>query len=417
MNRDAQTGPQTGAEAALKAAIEAALEAARALHRQDRLDEALEAYRRILDGAPDNPEILNYAAVIQFQLGGPDEAIQLAERAVAARPDFIDAHNNLGLMLQNMGHFDQALAAYRRVVDLVPETAEPVLNTANVLLLMERHEDAVDEYRRVISINPRMARAHTSLAKSLLGLGRWQDAVDACEQCLAAAPGDAGALSLKSAALGALGDTRALHHLVDFDRLIQLTQFDAPPGHDSLKAFNQALAEHCLAHPTLTFEPQDNTTVKGHQSGDLMIGEKGPVAQLATMIMTATEHYQKAVPADPAHPFLAGSPAKCWVNAWATILGDGGHQATHVHRSGWLSGVYYVQVPDAIGANETKDGWIEFGRLPLHGYVQPESDVRYYQPKVGLMVMFPSYFYHRTVPFRSEDKRISIAFDIIPDTG
>jgi hypothetical protein len=30
------------------------------------------------------------------------------------------------------------------------------------------------------------------------------------------------------------------------------------------------------------------------------------------------------------------------------------------------------------------------------------------------MILFPSYFYHRTVPFRSDDYRISIAFDIIP---
>ena len=32
----------------------------------------------------------------------------------------------------------------------------------------------------------------------------------------------------------------------------------------------------------------------------------------------------------------------------------------------------------------------------------------------GLYVLFPSCFYHRTKPFESEDKRISIAFDIVP---
>ena len=30
------------------------------------------------------------------------------------------------------------------------------------------------------------------------------------------------------------------------------------------------------------------------------------------------------------------------------------------------------------------------------------------------MVLFPSYFYHRTVPFTGTDERISIAFDVRP---
>jgi len=33
------------------------------------------------------------------------------------------------------------------------------------------------------------------------------------------------------------------------------------------------------------------------------------------------------------------------------------------------------------------------------------------------MVLFPSYFYHRTLPFTSAGKRVSIAFDIIADEG
>ncbi len=32
------------------------------------------------------------------------------------------------------------------------------------------------------------------------------------------------------------------------------------------------------------------------------------------------------------------------------------------------------------------------------------------------MFLFPSYFYHRTVPFENEQNRISIAFDIMPVT-
>jgi hypothetical protein len=30
------------------------------------------------------------------------------------------------------------------------------------------------------------------------------------------------------------------------------------------------------------------------------------------------------------------------------------------------------------------------------------------------MILFPSYFYHRTIPFESSQRRISIAFDAVP---
>ncbi len=42
-------------------------------------------------------------------------------------------------------------------------------------------------------------------------------------------------------------------------------------------------------------------------------------------------------------------------------------------------------------------------------------EVRFYRPEEGLMFLFPSYFYHRTVPFESEQLRVSIAFDILRD--
>jgi hypothetical protein len=34
-----------------------------------------------------------------------------------------------------------------------------------------------------------------------------------------------------------------------------------------------------------------------------------------------------------------------------------------------------------------------------------------------MMVLFPAYLYHATVPFRSSERRISIAFDVLPEGG
>ncbi len=60
-------------------------------------------------------------------------------------------------------------------------------------------------------------------------------------------------------------------------------------------------------------------------------------------------------------------------------------------------------------------GWIEFGtpRADVRCAIAPEAV--FHQPEEGLMFVFPSYFYHRTVPFESEELRVSIAFDVMRD--
>ena len=42
--------------------------------------------------------------------------------------------------------------------------------------------------------------------------------------------------------------------------------------------------------------------------------------------------------------------------------------------------------------------------------------VREVEPVPGTLVLFPAYFYHRTIPFAADGRRISIAFDVMPET-
>jgi hypothetical protein len=38
------------------------------------------------------------------------------------------------------------------------------------------------------------------------------------------------------------------------------------------------------------------------------------------------------------------------------------------------------------------------------------------RPEIGRLVIFPSYFWHGTVPFESESPRLTVAFDMVPAT-
>ncbi|HAT34598.1 MAG TPA: hypothetical protein DCS82_02695, partial [Rhodospirillaceae bacterium] len=116
----------------------------------------------------------------------------------------------------------------------------------------------------------------------------------------------------------------------------------------------------------------------------------------------------------PEHPHFATVPESFRLDCWSTLLDAEGHQLAHTHPGAWLSGVYYVQLPPEVRPDDDSHaGWIEFGGS---GYGLPEHDgpVRLVPPEVGHVVLFPSYFLHRTVPFQSATQRISIAFDLTP---
>jgi hypothetical protein len=63
--------------------------------------------------------------------------------------------------------------------------------------------------------------------------------------------------------------------------------------------------------------------------------------------------------------------------------------------------------------NESRSGWIEFGRPPDEFPCTVEHRVRMFEPREGRMFVFPSFEYHRTIPFESSQQRISIAFDLL----
>ena len=92
---------------------------------------------------------------------------------------------------------------------------------------------------------------------------------------------------------------------------------------------------------------------------------------------------------------------------------SGGHQTSHAHPTGWLSGVYYVSLPQDLGPDEAdRAGWIQFGqaRDDLYHRARPQRDL--VKPAEGLMVLFPSYFWHSTVPTNTHLERVSLAFDV-----
>ncbi|MBL6959000.1 MAG: tetratricopeptide repeat protein [Rhodospirillales bacterium] len=379
-----------------------------------RLDEAVIAYRRALGIDPGHAEALNNLGTGDMELGRPADAIHAYRKAIGVNPEFAEAHYNLGVALQETGEQDAAIAAYRRTIKCDPGHAGAEINIGYALKEMGRLDEAEEAYARAIQIAPDYDKVRANLGDLYLQQGNPDAAVRVCDDFLKDHPGNISVLAFKAIALEEKGDRGAVRELYDFDRLLRPVHQSAPDGFDDMAHFNRALGDHVLGHPSLIAQPASHATRFGRHSGELLAEPKGPVAALEGMIMAAVKDYRQAIPPDPAHPWPAKKPKRLGLSVWGVAMDRQGHQLAHIHPSAWLSGVYYLKIPGVVRADDPAHaGWIEFGRAPEDFHATTEPEVRLIRPEEGLMVLFPSYFYHRTVPFESDETRISIAFDVL----
>ena len=108
--------------------------------------------------------------------------------------------------------------------------------------------------------------------------------------------------------------------------------------------------------------------------------------------------------------FIKNKPKKFKFISWSNILEKEGHNIPHIHPSGWVSGVLYIQMPNKIKNDEAG---IQF-HLEGDDFISTNKNCpkKSISPSVGDVVLFPSSLFHSTVPFNSNEKRICIAFDL-----
>ena len=339
-------------------------------------------------------------------------------RAAALRPDHAGTLLRIGLVHHAKGALDGAAGAFRQVLAIEPENAEACFALGNVLYAQGRLDEAVEAYGQAATLRAEILDASFEVGKprhvhAHFDRGEPRAALKACDDLLARQPGQSGALAMKAVALWEAGEKDQARSLLDFDRLLRQEHSAPPANFANISAFNAALAAHVRNHPTLQAAPESYSMERGQSTGELLPG-RGPAAAFGALVEHGVDRYRDAVSQDPSHPFLADIPDRVRITAWGVILDEGAYQVPHIHPSAWLSGVYYVALPSSLGADDDGTaGWIEFGRPYWDFRIRAEPETRLIEPKEGLMLLFPSYMFHRTLPFTGPGERISIAFDVL----
>jgi tetratricopeptide (TPR) repeat protein len=382
------------------------------LVRANREEQALEAYRKAIELAP---EFLagHYAFnSLAWTLGREDlnfTSYASARSRVGDKPDLLLAEAEQRLRLKDAPAAEHLL---RRAHDAAPERMDVANSLARALGQLGRNGESIALLQSAVAAEPALTHHRRDLGVALLQHGEPAQARQVLEEALKLAPSDQLILAFLTLAYREAGDSR-LATLFDAAKYVRAYDLSPPPGFADGAQFNQALGEELLRLHTRRVEPFDQTLRGGTQTeGHLFARHARPIEALRERIAEIVTNYIRDLPDDPTHPFLARKAEEfSFVGSWSCRLRSSGFHTNHVHPEGWISSAYYVSLPDAIA--DGKQGWLTFGESNL-GLGERDRPDRFEKPAIGKLVLFPSHFWHGTVPFVSDAMRLTVAFDVVP---
>jgi tetratricopeptide (TPR) repeat protein len=131
-----------------------------------------------MDAAGHEPGwVLEQRATLAARAGSPDEAIAAYRALVEARPDHKEGWVALGALYADSGNAAESTAAYQKVVELDPEGAFRTFFNIGVLIRNKpdvpatENDRAIAAFRKAVEIKPDYAPAYRELAYALLARG------------------------------------------------------------------------------------------------------------------------------------------------------------------------------------------------------------------------------------------------------
>lgn len=373
-----------------------------------------------VDRYPNHAGMLRTTARLQFSSGAPGDPIERIREAARAEPGNPALWVTQVDLLKRLNRHDEASAALREArqkgcpstLDLRVLEAQDAGRAGDAAAAKRLFEDLSRQY-------PDNTQVQINYATQVLANGEPELAEQLCTAVLDRDPYDQLALAYLGTALQLMNDDRE-HWLLDYERTVVPVEVPAPDGFDDREQFFGALSDALEALHHSNAQPIEQSVRGGTQTNGFLFRLKHPLLlTLEQQIRQAIVSACRQFPDDLGHPFWGRKPAEIssdalrFAGAWSVRLRDQGYHANHIHPQGWISSALYIALPDEVVRGDDDAGYIQFGS-PLEDLGLDVPPRRTVKPAVGTLVLFPSYMWHGTLPFHSQQPRITVAFDLLP---
>uniref|UniRef100_A0A486XRH9 TPR domain protein n=1 Tax=Rheinheimera sp. BAL341 TaxID=1708203 RepID=A0A486XRH9_9GAMM len=335
--------------------------------------------QRLVNAPADYALRIAYVKIL-LQLNLPEKALQFLLPTLTQFPTDSNVLTLATMVYRDKGEYDQALAFARKALQVVNGGSDIAARSELAYTLLAQHqgEQAAAHYRQLIKDDP-------------LNQGWW---------------------TTLSTALKQIADEQSYSLLCNYDLVHPAILCHAGPDSLLPANFNQQLLPLLDSFHRNIRPPLGLSLQKGSQTFEnLFDNQHVLLQQLREAILSQARTFIASLKRDANHPFLSRlSQQLGFQGSWSVKLANEGFHKSHFHPMGWLSGVYYVDVPTAV--EREGQGWLVFGRPDIPN-VSYDGDYAV-KPQPGMLVLFPSFMWHGTNPFSDNAHRVTVAFDLIP---
>ena len=326
-----------------------------------------------------DPSLLTQLAIAESELGNYRRADQIHVQLVNSYPDHFLSNFNYALFLTTMGRNDDALRYFDRCLEIVPDAPEALSAIKN--LQSDKNSLLSNIYALIESKMYDEAVVELQSAKVHLDPIYYLAAIS----------------DIPAAASSTIEDISLVS---PFDQIEIVALFDNP---EEKRSYLTVIEDYIKRQESLIWDRAGKPTRFGKQSHEILQGSQDQyINDLCRRLKERILNYMST------RPLLAQiatqKSIKYELSGWAVSLANGGYQKRHIHPEAIVSGVLYIKLSEECRSDNQTEGNLSFPSC--HGS-------RMITPKEGMVILFPSYLPHETIPLLGDHERICIAFNLV----
>ena len=441
------------------------------LHSQGDILGATKYYEKFCNEGYKDAEIFNNYGIILRERGELKRALNNVNKAIKLNPNFALAYSNVGSIYRDLGRLKEAENATLKAIKIDPNFAEGHLNLGYILNDLGRLTEAKSSTQNSLICNPNLMPAYASLSTILGDLGHKNDSIKCLKKAIRINP-KSEIICFKLAQIYYLdakyelaekllkeqisercqslylGCLLGLNKTNDFYRQynniyknnISNPEIGSIIDHANIINDNKLKSTFCNnsfdyifvdkidennfssthLNQFISYLRSSNDKYKkqsllmnGSQTSTELFGLDFPfIKSIKHSIEDKINKYKNNF-IDFDDGLIENWPKSYSLKAWAVIMKPGGFLLPHNHTYGWISGSFYLKIPNLN--RYTNEGSIAFTyKDPKFPSKEKNFPLSIKKVNTRDLIIFPSSLFHYTIPFKSKDERICFVFDLIP---
>jgi len=408
-------------------------------HQEGKTEVAKQLYNRVLKIDPNHSLALKNIAIIFINLKDYQKAKECYEKSVEIDPNSADAYYNLGIIFKELKEYQKAKSCYEKADNIQPDNTIIQTNLGIIFKDLGENQKAKDCYEKAIEIKPNYGDVYYNLGQLLHERGEYHLAENYFKKAIQIKPGDIRASNSLLTNLYKMNNQSILFE--ELDSIINEGKMNAvigsicsrsevkygvkkenpfcnnPLDYVLKKDLNEKYdfknvivkcVNNILKDDSISNRVQKLITNGYQTAGNLFANRDFDTNEIQKIIKIEIEKYRLSFK-DSKEGFIKNWPTNYNLNGWLISMKKGGKLSAHMHDLGWLSGSIYINVP--------QKSELESGNLVvcIDENENKNENKKSIDVVTGSLCLFPSSLLHYTIPFESEENRIVLAFDMIPN--